>query len=167
MDKESYQADVEEYEDDGLHVNRPLGRMRHSVKSEDRVTICEVASCRKTKFSGSVLLKDLRRSQSGWITGAAAKANGIPGSGAPQGWRKGLGHDGRIDGLSESGDGMRYGDAPGGAGKNAPRAHQEKCPPYPPPAYGVSCRARAGGCLPYRTYEMRIRPQKLGPPLLR
>ena len=26
-------------------------------------------------------------------------------------------------------------------------------PAYPPPACGVSCRARAGGCVPYRIYE--------------
>jgi hypothetical protein len=42
----------------------------------------------------------------------------------------------------------------GGAVKNAPGAHQYRCPTYPPPAYGVSWRARAGGCLPYRIYEI-------------
>jgi len=37
-----------------------------------------------------------------------------------------------------------------GALDRAPKDAPHRYPTYPPPAYGVSWRARAGGCLPYR-----------------
>ena len=36
------------------------------------------------------------------------------------------------------------------ARQDTPRVQQCRCPKYPPPAYGVSWRARAGGALSYR-----------------